>query len=275
MHIHSFEFGSGMGDDTSIYVTLSRDELRPCAVYQCMLRHVINSDPSINRGKSNLAIVKTVAMPPSSLRMLAQELEDARLFLDVTRSKDNKYVIIHSHSKSCSEAIIFDESKASLRLFSKRVAGLQYFVTSCGDSFYIVSNLGHAGASLKLLRWSPTNAKVNIKPEGAMCSPAEWTAIFPGLSQEASGGISGDVLHVTDIDISSAGLAVLYGRKAGRPGLSVIDLKTGSEKCFQKIIEAKVMCPAYQLFPAANEGSDDISFAVSSPVTQGAVHTRQ
>jgi hypothetical protein len=272
MYIQSFEFGTSIGDNTSIYVTLSRDELRPCTVYQCKLWHVISNDCIANssaRARSNLAVIKTVSMPPLSLRLIAQEIEDARLFLDVTRSKDNKYVIIHSHSKSCSEARIYEESASAIRLFSKRVGGLQYFVTSCGESFYIVSNLGRAGAGLKLLKWSATNADTQQKPENnAMSTYAEWAPVYPGSSHEVAAEIS-DVLHVTDIDISPAGRAVLYGRKAGRPGLSVIDLRTGRETCFQKDIEAMVRCPAYQLFPAANEGSDDISFTVSSPLTQG------
>ncbi|XP_057543119.1 uncharacterized protein LOC130821389 [Amaranthus tricolor] len=68
--------------------------------------------------------------------------DDSRFCVDITCTKDGKFVTINSNSRSSSEVYIIDAAYPfdSLRRVHKRVDGVQYFLEHHHDFFYVLTN---------------------------------------------------------------------------------------------------------------------------------------
>nr|XP_054758803.1 prolyl endopeptidase-like [Lytechinus pictus] len=87
-------------------------------------------------------------------KLIFEEM-DERFFVDLSRTKDRRYVIINSNSRTSSELWLIDPCRSSPEtlptLLWKRQDGVECYLDHCGQTFYALSNTG-ISPELKLLK---------------------------------------------------------------------------------------------------------------------------
>mmetsp|Transcript_38977 Transcript_38977/g.62886 ORF Transcript_38977/g.62886 Transcript_38977/m.62886 type:complete len:663 (+) Transcript_38977:369-2357(+) len=117
--------------------------------------------------------VSRVALNGSSTEIVYQENDDS-FFLDVAVTKDEKYLLVNTNSKSTSEvhvsAIKDCSLPRSLVCLQERTPGLQYFVEHAGERFWIVTNFGDADGNFQLYSTSDSTFSGKDEWEHCRCS---------------------------------------------------------------------------------------------------------
>lgn len=240
--ISSFEWGTSDASDV-LYVVFDEDHVRPSMVY----RYDLEVDRLFRRDR-----FRALNITGRKLQLILRDPNPA-CFVNVYRTKDDKLMIINSNTKTSSEAIVMLPSSSvtgetrSWQVFTRRVPGLQYYITHCNGHFYVMSNyetftetngkngndsIVKIGNDMRLFRCRHSQRARG----GDYCHPSTWELVWPlaqeqelsginfslkgdnpfGLPREESG--HGDVdrsaMSVEDIDFSEHS-AVLYGHRRG------------------------------------------------------------
>lgn len=95
--------------------------------------------------------------------VLIKEEKDERYFIDICRTKDWKYILLNSFSKTTSESSLLLED-GSLLLISARERNSQFFIDHSGDYFYIITDEG-GEPNFKILRSTFENIGDRMKWE--------------------------------------------------------------------------------------------------------------
>jgi oligopeptidase B len=165
----------------------------------------------------------------------------------VSRSKDDRYVMIWSYSFTSSEARVVpaDRPTEPFRVLSPRQEGVEYSVEHQGDHFVILTNADGA-----------TNFKVVQAPD-ADPSRARWRDLVP----------ASDSVFIDNLDVF-AGHLVLYERANALRRIRVRDVRTG-ESHLIAFTE-----PVYTAAPATNReyNTGTLRFSYQSMVTPSSVY---
>ena len=182
--------------------------------------------------------------------LLWEEKNDAA-YLELFRTKDRKFILASSNTKSTSEVRVArcgqGKQTVDLRALLEPIQGVEYFAEHHENSFIVISN--HERKDF---------AAYTLAEE----SLSSWTELQPLYSPP------GD-MHVTDADLLSDWL-VLYGHEAVSPRISVLSLS-----------EAKgymVELPDIgQVEPGVNSeyNSNSIRFTFRSPVEPSCIYDLQ
>jgi oligopeptidase B len=170
-------------DSRTLFYTVLDEARRPCRLY----RHVVGHDPSRD---------PLVYFEP-----------DPAFFLDVSRTRSRKYLLLDVSSHSTSEVhfISADHPEEPFRLVQPRRAGVEYTVTHHGDRFFITTN--DAAPNFRLVQ-APVE-----RP-----SKEHWTPVLPYCPQ----------IKLDSSDAFRQHL-VIYERAAGLRQIRVLHLETGAD----------------------------------------------
>ncbi|KAI9312978.1 prolyl oligopeptidase family-domain-containing protein [Dichotomocladium elegans] len=174
-------------NNSTIYYTVPNDQLRPHKVYA----HKLGTEQAQD--------------------ILVYEEQDDTAFVDITSTKDMKYITINSNSLSSSEIRVIDASHVyniaakqgnnilpELTLIEPRRKGVEYY-----DAFYILTNTDGA-----------KNFKLARAPDGRV-SKQYWKDVVTVADNE----------KIEDVDVFKNHI-VIYGRREGLPMILCYDLKT-------------------------------------------------
>eukprot|EP01104_Vermistella_antarctica_P021342 TRINITY_DN958_c0_g2_i1.p1 TRINITY_DN958_c0_g2~~TRINITY_DN958_c0_g2_i1.p1 ORF type:complete len:973 (-),score=211.69 TRINITY_DN958_c0_g2_i1:620-3538(-) len=136
------------------------------------------------------------------------EETDPAFYLDVGRTKDHKFLVISSNSKTTSEVRVLDSRKplsSTPRLIAERREGVQYFLDHCDSRFYMVNNADGAA-----------NYQVSVVNDMDP-APENWQVLVPAQ----------DNARIEDMDVFEKHV-VTYETREGLPGIRVLDLNDGA-----------------------------------------------
>jgi oligopeptidase B len=170
-------------DSRTLFYTVLDDARRPCRLY----RHLIGTNPSED--------------------IMVYFEPDASFFLDVSRTRSRRYLLLDLSSHSTSEVrfVSADTPEEPFRLVQPRQPGVEYTVTHHQDRFYITTNDG-----------APNFRLVQAPVENP--SKENWSPVLPYRSEVK--------LDSTD---AFRGYLVVYEREAGLRRIRVLDLGSGSD----------------------------------------------
>lgn len=94
---------------------------------------------------------------------------DPEFSVNIYRTKSKAYLVIHSASKTTTEAWVCpaDSPDAGFRVFRERSAGTEYYLDHHGDSLYLVSNDRHRNFRM-------------LSAPARSWAPDEWNEVLPG-----------------------------------------------------------------------------------------------
>ncbi|CAO3617218.1 unnamed protein product [Cunninghamella blakesleeana] len=212
-------------NDQTVFYTIANAQLRPYKVYA----HKIGTDQSSD--------------------ILIYEEKDDTAFVDITCTKDSKYITINSSSLSSSEIRVIDASfipnedeKTSplLTLIEPRQQGLEYYVDHHNDSFYILTNADGF-----------TNFKLVKANDGAI-EKVNWKDAITMKPTE----------KIEDVDIFQNHI-VIYGRSDGLPMILCHDLKQEKTHQIKLPEDYCVVTPGSNL----EFNTNTFRFSITSPFT--------
>lgn len=215
-------------NNKTVYYTVPNSQLRPYQVYA----HIIGTEQSQD--------------------ILVYEEPDDTVFVDITSTKDNKYVTINANSLSSSEVRVIDakydftEGKhPNMQLIKSRELDLEYYVDHHSDRFYILTNADGA-----------TNFKVVQVPDSAP-DKTKWIDLITMKPRE----------KIEDVDLFQNHV-VIYGRRDGLPVILCHDLRT------QEIHEVDLPEKFCVVQPGTNLdfNTEQFRFSVVSPFTHEATY---
>ena len=170
-------------DSRTVFYTVLDQARRPCRLY----RHVAGNDPSQD---------PLVYFEP-----------DASFFLDLSRTRSRKYVLLDLSSHSTSEVrfVSADHPEEPFRLVQLRRTGVEYSVTHHDDRFFITTN--DAAPNFRLV-------------QAPVASPSQehWTPVLPYRAQVKLDSTDAFRQHL-----------VIYEREAGLRQIRVLDLESGAD----------------------------------------------
>ncbi|GMH01817.1 hypothetical protein Nepgr_003656 [Nepenthes gracilis] len=186
--------------------------------------------------------------------------DDPNFCVDITCTKDGKFITVNSNSRNSSEVYVVDAASPldGLKIIHKRVPGVQYFLEHHYGFFYVLTNYPMSGDK-KLLDRNYYLARCGVED---ICS-ANWQNIF--LPSEGT--------SLQDMDIFNEYL-VLFLHKKGCSRMCSIDLPVDIN-CKQ-VIQIEDLNPWFfpvlsdlcQMFPCSNHNFVASSYraVLSSPV---------
>ncbi|HYF40478.1 MAG TPA: S9 family peptidase [Gemmatimonadales bacterium] len=205
---------------TLFYATLD-EARRPCRLH----RHVLGTNPSED--------------------VLVYHETDASFYLDISRTRSRKYLILDLSSHSTSEVrfVSADDPTGPFRVVQPRSTGIEYSVTHHGDRFFITTNEG-----------APNFRLVEAPVESP--SREHWSPVLPYRPEVKLDGTDAFERHL-----------VIYEREAGLTCIRVLDLLTGSEHTIP------FPEPVYTVRPHANPefATSTFRFSYTSLVTPNSV----
>ncbi|KAG2218836.1 hypothetical protein INT45_007603 [Circinella minor] len=173
-------------NDSTVFYTVPNEQLRPHKVYA----HRLGTDQADD--------------------ILIYEEPDETVFVDITSTKDSKYVTINSNSLASSEIRVVDISHdfstgttPKLQLIEPRKKGIEYYVDHHDDTFYILTNADGA-----------TNFKLTRAPDGKL-EKENWEDVITMGPKE----------KIEDVDVFQNHI-VVYGRREGLPMILCHNLQT-------------------------------------------------
>ncbi|MBD3223941.1 MAG: prolyl oligopeptidase family serine peptidase [Caldithrix sp.] len=112
---YSVEWGN---DDKTLFYNTLDDAKRPYSVYRHKLGQPVDKD-----------------------ELLYQE-EDEKFFLDISKTRSNRYILLNMESKTTTEVryLNADQPSGTFKLLQKRVPGMEYYVAHHSQYFYIYMN---------------------------------------------------------------------------------------------------------------------------------------
>ncbi|MGH7509577.1 MAG: S9 family peptidase [Gemmatimonadales bacterium] len=170
-------------DSHTLFYTVQDQARRPCRLY----RHVAGTSPSTD------ALVYFEA--------------DESFFLDISRTRSRRFLLLDITSHSTSEVHFLDADRPeeAFRIVQPRVPGIEYSVTHHGERFFITSN--DAAPNFRLVQ-APVSSP----------SKENWTPVLP---------------YRPDVKLDSTDAfrshLVVYEREAGLRQIRVLDLGSGEE----------------------------------------------
>ncbi|KAI9251219.1 prolyl oligopeptidase [Sporodiniella umbellata] len=215
-------------NNKTVYYTVPNSQLRPYQVYA----HQIGTDQSQD--------------------VLVYEESDDTVFVDITSTKDHKYVTINANSLSSSEVRVIDamhdfneKRLPNIKLIKPREAGVEYYVDHHCDKFYILTNADGA-KNFKVVQVTDNNT-----------DKSQWRDLITTKSTE----------KIEDVDLFQNHV-VVYGR---RDGLSVIlchDLRN------QEMHEVNLPERFCVVQPGTNLdfNTEQFRFSIASPFTPEATY---
>ncbi|MBN3034514.1 MAG: S9 family peptidase [Bacteroidales bacterium] len=171
-------------DNRTLFYTLKDETLRPFQVFT----HILSQNPAQDR--------------------LVFEESDPTYSVYVTRSKSDRYIMIHSESTLSSETRILeaDQPGGQFRVFHPRENDLLYSVAHHGDRFFILTNL------------DARNFRLMETPAG-QTERSYWKEVIPHRD---------DVL-IQDMEVFRSYLA-LEEKREGLDRIRIIDLEGGTDR---------------------------------------------
>jgi oligopeptidase B len=170
-------------DSRTLFYTVLDQARRPCRLY----RHVLGNDPSQDQ--------------------LVYYEPDASFFLDVSRTRSRRYVLLDLSSHSTSEVrfLSADHPEEPFRVVQPRRAGVEYSVTHHDDRFFITTN--DSAPNFRLVQ-APVESP----------SQEHWAPVLAYRPQVKLDSTDAFRQHL-----------VIYEREAGLRQIRVLDLESGSE----------------------------------------------
>lgn len=170
-------------DSRTLFYTVLDLARRPCRLY----RHVIGSNPSTD--------------------VLVYFEPEASYFLDISRTRSRRYLLldISSHSTSEVRYLSADHPEEAFRVVQPREPGVEYGVTHHDERFFITTNDG--APNFRLVQ-APVSSP----------SKANWCPVLPYRPD----------VRVDSTDAFRSHL-VVYEREAGLRQIRVIDLSSGQD----------------------------------------------
>ncbi|KAI8987393.1 prolyl oligopeptidase [Mycotypha africana] len=176
--------------------------------------------------------------------LVFEELDDT-VFVDITSSKDGKYVNINANTLNSSEVRVLradhdlkDNQKPDMRLIEPRTPGVEYYVDHHDDNFYILTNADDA-INFKLVQ--ATDYAFKRK---------DWSDVIKMRPTE----------KIEDVDLFKNHV-VIYGRKDGLPMILCHNLQTGKTHEVPLPEKFCVLSPGTNL----EFDTDTFRFSVTSP----------
>ncbi|KAI7877433.1 hypothetical protein K492DRAFT_150602 [Lichtheimia hyalospora FSU 10163] len=173
-------------NNETVYYTVPNEQLRPYRVYAHRVGTAQEDD------------------------VLVYEEMDDTVFVDITSTKDMKYITINSNSLSSSEIRVIDtthdyttSTRPNIQLVQPREKDVEYYVDHHDDTFYILTNADGA-----------TNFKLARMPD-KMIGKEHWQDVITMAENE----------KIEDVDVFQNHL-VIYGRRDGLPMILCHDLST-------------------------------------------------
>ncbi|KAI9279931.1 prolyl oligopeptidase family-domain-containing protein [Umbelopsis sp. AD052] len=164
-------------------------------------------------GAMNLKVYAHIIGTSQEEDILIYEDKDETTFVDISSTKDMKYITINANSLSSSEVRIIDAlhdysdgQLPSLQLVQGRKENLEYFVDHHDNQLYVLTNAGNA-KNFKLVTAGQD------KPD-----MQHWKDLITLSSTE----------KIEDVDLFKNRI-VLYGRRDGLPMILCYDLKSGTK----------------------------------------------
>ena len=251
--IVDFEWSISSIGSTILYLVLNDNLHRPCLVSLIDVG-VLSSKMFPSNTDNNLN--------ETSMRIFAPEIADMRVILyeddmafnvDVGRSKDDKYVIISSHSKTSSQVAVapvplplplrpIDPTQCAftgLTTILPRQIGRKYYVDHCNESFYVATDMpcGSPSSALRLDYRDELSGDLSIirhlsahLQEFSALAGSEgsgptnfkgWERVFPTPIDRAN--LEHENVSIRDFDIFQSKI-VIYGRSGGYPTVKILDL---------------------------------------------------
>jgi oligopeptidase B len=169
-------------DNRTLFYTLLDEARRPCRLY----RHELGTNPSEDT---------LVYFEP-----------DASFYLDISRTRSRRYLILDLSSHSTTEVrfVSADDPRSPFQVVEPRRPGVEYSVTHHADSFFITTNEG-----------APNFRLVQTPVEHP--SREHWSPILPYRPEVKLDATDAFRRHL-----------VVYEREAGLTRIRVMDLVTGS-----------------------------------------------
>jgi oligopeptidase B len=170
-------------DSRTLFYTTLDDARRPC----CLHRHLLGTN--------------------SSEDVLVYHEPDASFYLDISRTRSRKYLLLDLSSHSTTEVrfLSADQPTEPFRIVQPRSAGVEYTVTHHGDRFFITTNDG--ASNFRLVQASVESP-----------SRDHWSPVLPYRPDVKLDGSDAFERHL-----------VIYERHSGLNCIRVLDLLTGSE----------------------------------------------
>eukprot|EP01134_Creolimax_fragrantissima_P000088 CFRG0088T1 len=202
-------------------------------------KHIFYTAPD-HHGRPHQIRCHMLGSNASDDRVLFSE-QDESVFLDVSMTKDKRFLTLNANSKLMSEVHVLDTTCPAGQpvLVRRRERGVEYFVEHRGDRFYIVTNVD-----------SIDNYKIITAPDTTP-SPEYWTDMYIGNIKEP----------IEDMDMY-ADYCVIYMRDHhGAPKVRIVDLN--AEKTIPVTLPSKVCA----LTPGANQtfNTHYLRLSLSSP----------
>ncbi|MDX2200785.1 MAG: S9 family peptidase [Phycisphaerae bacterium] len=201
----------------------------------------------IDAAKRPYKVMRHALGTPAANDVLVYEDLDGRFNVSVDLSRDQKWVLIGSESKTTSEWRFIDATEPTdpAKVVQARESGVEYNIEPRGDTFYIVTNADGA-----------TNFKIATAPI-ASAAKANWKDFAPYNPQTKIDGVDAFEGHL-----------VIAERERGMRQLRVHDFATGES---QRIEFAE---PVFTVFPGQNPEykTDTFRFSYSSLTTPMSVY---
>ncbi|KAI8337785.1 prolyl oligopeptidase family-domain-containing protein [Blakeslea trispora] len=176
--------------------------------------------------------------------LIYEELDDT-VFVDITCSKDNKFIQINANTLSSSEVRVVStdhdfstSSKPLIHLVEPRVPGVEYYVDHHHDNFYILTNADGA-----------TNFKL-VKTSDHTLERKYWQDVITMKATE----------KIEDVDLFQHHI-VVYGKKDGLPMMLCHDLTTCQAHTVKLPEKFCVLYPGTNL----DFHTDQVRFSIQSP----------
>ena len=208
-------------DSRTIYYNTLDDAKRPCRLW----RHRLGT--------------------PKSADELVYHEEDDAFFLDISRTKSRRFLLMRLGSNTTTEVhyLEADDPDGPLRLVHSRQHEMEYYVTHNGDWFYILTN--DAARNFKVVRAPVTDP-----------GKSQWRDFIPSRKN----------VKVDDVECFAKHL-VVYERSGGLKKIRVLDLASGGSH------EVEFPEPVYTVWSDENPEYDtnSLRFSYTSMITPRSV----
>ncbi|KAF4032454.1 Prolyl oligopeptidase family [Phytophthora infestans] len=192
---------------------------------------------------------------------LIYEEQDEAFFVDVSQTKDARFVLINCNSKNTSEIYALDghDVTAQPQLLRRREAGTLYFADHAAGQFFVVTNADGA------LNYKIATCQSNLKAKSTSSSLGEWQTLVPEHED----------VKIEDVDLFENYL-VLYEREHSVPRIRVCTLGEKSDACtntphYIPLPKEHEIC---RVSPGVNRDYDahHVRFQVSTPLVPEIVY---
>ncbi|GMF13717.1 unnamed protein product [Phytophthora lilii] len=187
---------------------------------------------------------------------LIYEEQDEAFFVDISQTKDARFVLINCNSKNTSEIHALDGHNihAKPQLLRPREAGTLYFADHAADKFFIVTNAdGALNYKIATSKWNAEAATTSSPPVG------QWETLIPEHED----------VKIEDVDLFENYL-VLYERVSSVPRIRVCALNEHSDgdDGVPQYIPLPKQHEICRVSPGVNRdyGAHRVRFQVSTPL---------